>query len=404
MATMVIMPQGGQDLEKGRVVQWLKNEGEPVKKGEIICVVETEKAAFDIEAPVNGFLRKIVVHEGFETPILSTIGIIGEIDEAIELDTIALSTEAEIGATTGLVGRISSVEAGENEDSAPGRIKITPKAKRIAQEKGIPIHLIKGTGPQGRVTEKDVFEHAEKKLANAKPQETGKLSGGRVLLLSKVRKATARHMLQSKQQVPHFYLTISVDMTAAQKLRARLNNTLKLNEDQILSVTDLITRACAIALKEFPLLNSSVLDEDNLILWDDINIGIAVALDEGLVVPVLEKADRLSIHQIAQQSHRLVRLAREGKQSSLTPGRFTISNLGMFNVDNFIAIINAPEAAILAVASIEKRVVPLGENDIGIREMMSMSLSIDHRIVDGVVGARFLNKVRFLLENPDSLL
>lgn len=404
MATMVIMPQGGQDLEKGRVVQWLKNEGEPVKKGEVICVVETEKAAFDIEAPENGFLRKIVVHEGSETPILSTIGIIGEMDEAIELDTIALSTRAEIGATTGFEGRISSAEPEENEESGPGRIKITPKAKRIAQEKGIPIPLIKGTGPQGRITEKDVIEYAEKKLADAEPQGTGKLSGGRVLPLSKVRKATARRMQQSKQEVPHFYLTISVDMTAAQKFRTRLNHAAELGEDQALSVTDLITRACAVALKEFPLLNSSVLDEDNLILWDDINIGIAVALDEGLVVPVLENADRLSIHQIAQQSHRLVKLAREGKQSSLTPGRFTISNLGMFDVDNFIAIINAPEAAILAVASIEKRVVPLGENDIGIREMMSMTLSIDHRIGDGVLGARFLNKVKSLLENPDSLL
>jgi pyruvate dehydrogenase E2 component (dihydrolipoamide acetyltransferase) len=410
MATKVIMPQGGQDIEKGTVVRWLKREGEPVKKGEVIFEVETEKAVFDVEAPVDGYLLKILVLEGVETPIFSTIGLIGNRDEVLEVPETAPAARPETDTAAVPESKLEGI-AGE-EGARPGeeKIKITPKAKRIAIEKGVRIQLLKGTGPQERITEKDVLDYLERQPV-PEPAPFSRVEGGRVVPLSKVRKVTARRMQQSKQSVPHFYVTVSADMTAALKFRAKylVLSTVEVNESQdvagesALSVTDLITRASVLALREFPQLNSSILDEDHLVLWEDINIGIAVALEEGLVVPVLENADRLSLPQIALQSRRLERLAKEGKQSSLAQGRFTISNLGMFNVDNFIAIINPPEAAILAVGSIEKQVIPTENGDIGVRDRMNMTLSIDHRIGDGVLAARFLNKVKALLEDPECL-
>jgi pyruvate dehydrogenase E2 component (dihydrolipoamide acetyltransferase) len=228
---------------------------------------------------------------------------------------------------------------------------------------------------------------------------------GKVLPLNKVRKVIAQRMQVSKQFIPHFYVTVAVDMTDALHFREKFNKRPALAKEDMLSVNDLLVRACALTLKEFPQVNSSVLDEQNLILWEDIHIGIAVALDEGLVVPVLEHADWLNLSQIPRQTRRLITLAKEGKQASLASSRFTISNLGMFQVESFMAIINPPEAAILAVASVEKRVMPPAGDQLGLRlrDIMNMTLSLDHRIGDGVLAARFLNRVRELLEEPDLL-
>jgi len=405
MATKVIMPQGGQDITVGTVVHWLKNEGDLVKKGEVICEVETEKAVFEVEAPADGYLRRIIVKEGQETPIFSVIGIIGEKDEALNVvDIEAILAGGKKEAEGVDISKLRK-KLGKGQEEVEEKASISPRAKKLAQEMGVSVSLIKGTGPGGRITEKDVLGFkearppAELELAGAE-----RLDGGRKIAMTKVRKVIARKMQKSKQVIPHFYVSVNVDMTEALKFRETYDNGLEDPEQDSLSVNDLMIRACALCLEEFPQVNSSVLDEETLVLWDDINIGIAVGLESGLVVPVLENAHKLTLAQIAQQSRHLISMIREGKQASLAPGRFTISNMGMFHVDNFMAIINHPETAILAVSSTQKKVVALDENLIGIRDMMAITLSIDHRAGDGLLASRFVNKVKFHLENPKSLL
>jgi pyruvate dehydrogenase E2 component (dihydrolipoamide acetyltransferase) len=401
MATKVIMPQGGQDIEVGSIVRWLKKEGDPVKKGEVICEVETEKAVFEVEAPEDGFLKKIVVTEGQQTPIFSVIGLIGERDEAIDVDSIlAAGKKGETGPDISKVR--ATLEAIKGRDTE--RVSITPRAKKLATERGIPISSIKGSGPGGRIKEEDVLQVGQEGPVDRGLSSGEYISGGRKISMTKVRKVIARKMRKSKQVVPHFYVSVSVDMTEALRFLAEFNETLENSGEGLLSVNDLIIRACALCLEEFPQLNSSVLDEENIVYWDDINIGIAVALDSGLVVPVLQNADRLQLLQIGRETRHLVEMARAGKQVSLAPGRFTVSNMGMFHVDNFIAIINYPETAILAIASIEKKVVALDGGSIGLRDMMTITLSVDHQVVDGIFASRFINKVKFHLENPKSLL
>ncbi|MCK5552933.1 MAG: 2-oxo acid dehydrogenase subunit E2 [Deltaproteobacteria bacterium] len=401
MATRVIMPQGGQDIEVGSVVRWLKKEGDRVKKGEVICEVETEKAVFEVEAPEDGFLKKIVVKEGQQAPIFSVIGIVGKKDEAIDVDAILAEGKKEKAGPD-----ISKVRARLEtiKGQAVEKVSITPRAKKLAMERGVPISSIKGSGPGGRIKEEDVLGFSQGGPSETDLSSAEYINGGRKVPMTKVRKVIARKMRKSKQVVPHFYVSVSVVMAGALQFLAEFNETLDNPEEESLSVNDLIIRACALCLEEFPQLNSSVLDEENIVHWDDINIGIAVGLDTGLVVPVLENADRLQLPQIGRETRHLVEMARAGKQVSLAPGRFTISNMGMFHVDNFIAIINYPETAILAIASIEKKVVALDGGSIGLRDMMTITLSVDHQVVDGMIASRFINKVKFHLENPKSLL
>jgi pyruvate dehydrogenase E2 component (dihydrolipoamide acetyltransferase) len=221
--------------------------------------------------------------------------------------------------------------------------------------------------------------------------------------MSRVGKVTARRMLESKQSIPHFYVSVTVDMTEAVHFRGAYNARPGIADGERLSFTDLIVRAAALAMKVHPRINSTVRDEDSLIIWDDINIGIAVATDAGLIVPVLEKVDALLLPAIIEQSRRVAAMARDGRQSAWIPARLTISNLGMYNVDNFVAIINPPEAAILAVSSVRKQLVVYDNGGFAPRDMMNMTLSMDHRIGDGVLAARFANEIRMLLEQPDLL-
>ena len=219
--------------------------------------------------------------------------------------------------------------------------------------------------------------------------------------MTRMRKVIARRLQQSKQTIPHFYVTVTVDMTDAIKQREVLNS--KVDKDSKVSMNDMVVKAAAIALGDFPQVNCKI-DEDNLIYLEDINIGVAVGLDDGLVVPVLAEVDNLSLKGIAKKTKELVNLAKAGKQASLTPGTFTISNMGMLDVDNFVAIINPPETAILAVGSIRKKIVVAADNSFQIRDTMSMTLSADHRAVDGVLGSQFVNRIKYGLENPQTLL
>ena len=224
---------------------------------------------------------------------------------------------------------------------------------------------------------------------------------GQTVPMSRMRKVIARRLQQSKQTIPHFYVTVTVDMTDAIKQREALNA--KADKDSKISLNDMVVKAAAIALGEFPQVNCKI-DEDNLIYLEDINIGVAVGLDEGLVVPVLPEVDTLSLKGIAKKIKELVNLAKAGKQASLTTGTFTISNMGMLDVDNFVAIINPPETAILAVDSVRKQLVVAADDSFRVRDTMRMTLSADHRAVDGVLGSKFVNRIKHGLQNPQTLI
>jgi pyruvate dehydrogenase E2 component (dihydrolipoamide acetyltransferase) len=399
MATAVIMPQGGQDIDTGRVVRWLKKAGDPVKKDEVICEVETEKTVMEVSAAEDGILLQIVVDEGEEGQVLAPIGYIGQPGEMAAPTTVEVQEIRQEPVTVAAAERNGTSQRPESERRS---VRISPKARRIAVEKGVPVDQIAGTGPQGRIVSEDVLRAIEESR-QAASAEVESVSGGRVVPMSRVGRVTARRMQDSKRSIPHFYVSVAVDMTEAVRFRDAYNARPGIADGERMTFNDLIVRAAALAMKVHPRINSTVKDEDNLIAWDDINIGIAVMTDTGLIVPVLEKADTLSLQATIERSRRLAAMARAGRQSVWVPARLTISNLGMYNVDNFIAIINPPEAAVLAVSSVRRQLVVYENGGFAPRDMMNVTLSMDHRIGDGVLAACFTNEIRMLLEQPDLL-
>ena len=412
MAEKIIMPQSGQDITEGRVVRWLKSEGDVVCKGEVVCEVETEKAVFEVVSPLDGFLVRIVVLAGEIAKIFATIGVVAAAGEKVDLDGFLTGEEADTGGQA--AAPVEAKPAGKGRGEAE-RVKASGRAKKLADEKGVDISLVRGTGPQGRITEKDLLAHIESPAARQTPTapaampeaaEPARAPGaadvrGKTVPLTKRRKVIARRLQQSKQTIPHFYVTVRVDMTAAIRLREEINA--KADRDGKISMNDMVIKAAAQALGEFPQVNCKI-DEETIVYLDDFNIGVAVGLDDGLVVPILPAADHLSLNGIAKKTKEIIGLAKAGKQANLAPGTFTISNMGMLDVDNFIAIINPPETAILAIGSTTKEVRVAEDHSLHIRDMMKMTLSADHRAVDGVLASRFVNKIKYGLEHPQSLL
>jgi pyruvate dehydrogenase E2 component (dihydrolipoamide acetyltransferase) len=398
MAVKIIMPHGGQDINEGKVVNWLKAESEPVKKGEIVCVVETEKAVFEVEAPADGILVKIIVPEGGVAPIFSTIGVIGEAGETVDLDSFLGEGKKE--ETSIDISKIRKRMEGEGEQET-GRVKVSGRARKLATQRGIDPSEVTGTGPNGRIVEKDVIAYMEERKTD-RPQASRPsvaTERGRAVPMSKMRRVIARRMQQSKQTIPHFYVTVSVVMDEATALRKTLN---QVAEPKI-SVNDMLVKASALALEEFYQVNAAI-EGNDLVYLADVNIGIAVGVEDGLIVPVLPRANTLSLKEIAKQSKEIISLVQAGKQPNLETGSFTVSNMGMLNVENFVAIINPPESAILAIGSTEKRVIVSSNNDLSIRDVMTMTLSVDHRIVDGVLASKFINKIKYHLQNPKTLV
>lgn len=409
MAEKIIMPQGGQDITEGQVVQWLKSEGDEVKKGEVICEVETEKAVFEVESPADGVLLKIIVPAGQKTKVLSTIGLVGAAGESVEIEDEEDAIEDKKIAGIDVAALRKKVVA--KGRGSKGQAKVSGRARKLADQKGIEITHVKGSGPKGRITEKDVLAYfktvpippesaAAPYQSSKSPADAADIRGKSVPMTRK-RKVIARRLEQSKQTIPHFYVTVTVDMTDA--IQQRKEHNTKGDDDINVSINDMVVMAAAIALGEFPQVNCKI-DEDNIHYLKDINIGVAVGLDDGLVVPVLPEADTFSLQGIAKKTKELVNLAKVGKQASLTAGTFTISNMGMLNVDNFVAIINPPETAILAVGSVRKNIMAASDNSFLVRDTMSMTLSADHRAIDGVLGSQFVNKIKYCLENPQLLL
>ena len=396
------MPALGVAQEKGTLLNWLKPEGQSVTKGEPLMEVETDKATVEIEAPASGILTNVTAFAGDEIPVGNKIAVIlapGEVATPAALHQHPLPGPLPQGEGTdeGRPGTSTPkppAEPAASTTSDGGRVLASPAAKRIAREKGIDLAMLHGSGPEGSILAEDVLRAA--------PEETSpqvEPSGAKeVVPLSPMRRIVGQRMTQSKQTAPHFYVSMDIDMTKVSRLRAEWKDR---GENSVPSINDFILHTCARALKDFPSLNSTY-TEQQIMMHADINIGTAVALEEGLVVPVIRNADRLSLAELARQSRELIDKAQKKKLFPLDyeGGTFTVSNLGMFGADSFIAIINPPQCAILAVGRVAPRVVAQGDA-ITIRSLMTATLSADHRVVDGAVAARFLQEVRRLLERPD---
>jgi pyruvate dehydrogenase E2 component (dihydrolipoamide acetyltransferase) len=392
MATEVIMPALGMAQEKGILVNWLKAEGETITKGEPLMEVETDKAAVEIEAPASGILADVSASAGDEIPVGQKIAVIlapgeraGKISPAKAAPGPSKSPEAP--KQTAREGKVKTAP-----DS--GRLAASPAARRIAKERGIDLTSLKGTGPEGSVVAEDVLRAGE--APTAAPAGPAKVK--ETVQLTAMRRIVGERMSKSKQTAPHFYVGMDVEMTAVNRRRTEWKER---GEKLVPSINDFILCAAAQALRDFPSLNAAFTDR-GIQIFSDINIGMAVALEEGLVVPVIRNADQLPLQEMAEQSRELTQKAQKKKLFPLDyeGGTFTVSNLGMLGVDSFVAIINPPQCAILAIGQVAPRVVPDGEK-IRIRPMMTMMLSADHRIVDGAIAARFLHEVKGLLETPD---
>jgi pyruvate dehydrogenase E2 component (dihydrolipoamide acetyltransferase) len=408
----VIMPSLGFDMTEGLLARWLKNEGDPVIKGQAIAEIETEKATVEIEAAVSGILVRIIVQAGETVPIGTLIGVIAEAgDEVTTASAPSPSPPAPAPpappapappAPPASPPPAPDLEAGEGAAPTEARVKASPVARKMAEEAGLDLSHIKGTGPGGRVVERDVQAAIAAGSAPAPPGVPAGPAPGATVSLNRMRKTIARRMTESKTTAPHFYITVEINMDDAMKMREQLNGLAP--ETERISVNDLIVAAAGRTLARFPALNASYRD-GNLEMHSRVNIGIVVALEDGLIPPVVRDADKKPLKGIAAESRALTERARAGKLRSddLGGGTFTVSNLGMFDVDEFIAIINPPEAAILAVGAVTRRPVAAA-GEVRISSLMKTTLSVDHRVADGAQAGRFMQEFKKLLENPVNLL
>ncbi|WP_213697537.1 dihydrolipoamide acetyltransferase family protein [Acetomicrobium sp.] len=400
MATVITMPKLGLTMTSGSVAKWHKKEGDRVEKGEVVLEVSTEKITYKVEAPESGVLRKILMQPGTKVPIGTPLCIIAAPDEDIsELLKEAPSAPAaeKPAQPEAKPAPVAAKPAGEEV-----LIKATPIAKKIAKEQGIDLALVTGTGPGGRIVEKDVLDFIERqKVERAKP--VAKAAQLKRIALSDVRQVIAERMSTSWQNSPMVTLNADVDCTLLKKLREDLKSSFK-EKGFNLSYNYILMKACAVALKEQPMLNS-YLEDNEVVLYDEINIGLAVATEEALLVPVVKDVAGKNLYEIASDGDALIEKARKGELAidDVTGGTFTITNLGMFGVRDFTPIINPPQCAILGVGEMKDRPC-VCDGQIIVKPMMTLSLTFDHRIVDGAQGAMFIRRVKELLENPLLLL
>lgn len=436
MATIVKMPKLGTTMTEGTIIKWLKNEGDPVKKGEIYVEIQTDKVNIEDEAETSGVLRKIMAKEGETIKVGEPIAIIAEADEE--------SPDLGIADNISTQNQEKSPQVFQQEDKTEAvkqtisdKIKASPAAKRVARENQIDLSNVIPSGPNGRIVEKDVLSYIQEHKVKATPvakkiaierqvdlKAIQKSPGQRItkqdledqiiqdvdnavdntIPVIGMRKIIADSMTYSKKVAPHIYLSLEVDMSKVIDLRERLIPLVQAQHDVKLSYNHILIKAAATALRLNPLINSSF-TEEKIILKQHINIGLAVALKDGLIVPVIKDADKKGLAFIAKETEELVQKAKSKKllPDEYHGGTFTITNLGMFDIESFCAIINQPEAAILAVGKIIKKPVVI-DDEITIKPMMNLTLSCDHRAIDGAVGAKFLQNLKQILEEPVNML
>ncbi|HEX6910009.1 MAG TPA: pyruvate dehydrogenase complex dihydrolipoamide acetyltransferase [Longimicrobium sp.] len=456
MATKVFMEALSPTMEEGRLVTWIKKEGDEVKEGDVLAEVETDKATMELVARGGGVLRKQLIAEGDTAAVASLIGVIAAPDEDISAiaggagaasapapaaaEAPAAEASAQQAGGGGDAGAGQATAAPAQAESAPaqaeaappaapaagapqpaapggenGRVKASPLARRLAQEAGMQIGSVQGTGPGGRIVKRDieqaVAQGGAQPAAAAQPQPSAAAAPAPAVQpttdaryrehpLSQMRKTIARRLAQSIGPVPTFYLTVEIDMGEAMALRARVNERFK-DQGIKTSPNDLVIKAVAVALRRHPFVNAAWTG-DAIHLYEQVHIGVAVAIDEGLITPVVRDADRKGLTEIAAEVKELAGRAREKKlkPEEFTGSTFSISNLGMFGIEEFTAIINPPEAAILAVGAVGPRVVVDDEGNMAIRQRMRVTLSCDHRVIDGATGAAFLQTLKQYLEDP----
>jgi pyruvate dehydrogenase E2 component (dihydrolipoyllysine-residue acetyltransferase) len=425
----ITMPRLSDTMEEGTIARWLKKPGDKVNKGDVLGEIETDKATMDLEAYETGVLEQILVQEGETVPIGQAIAIVGtgagvtqapapkQEQAAKAAQPSATSAPAAQPPPAASTEREGAVASGDGDGTA---VKASPLARRMAEEHGIDLGQVQGTGPAGRIVRddiEDVLEQQRAKPAPAAPTPAAPPQAApapapqpgapppdtELVKLSRVQQLIARRLTESKQTIPHFYVSSEVDMTDILAMRQTLNANAG-EEGVKITVNDLIVKACALALEKFPEVNSS-LKEDHFVRYKRINVGMAVDAPTGLVVPVIRDANTKGVRSIARESKALVAKARANKltPADLEGGTFSVSNLGMMDASNFIAVINPPQAAILAIAATRKQFVPIDGQPV-IRDMMTMTMSTDHRILSGAAVARFLQEVKRLLQTPYSLL
>jgi pyruvate dehydrogenase E2 component (dihydrolipoamide acetyltransferase) len=428
----VNMPRLSDTMQEGTITRWLKKPGDEVKRGDIIAEVETDKANMEVEAYDSGLLERILVQEGETAPIGQVIAVIGSKNGAhkIAASDQATSKSSQTPQISGSAGNNGASSTSNSQRSiTPGKevgfVKASPLARRVAEEHGIDLKQVTGTGPGGRIVRDDVEDAillrtptpapspqapAPPQVEQLTPSPTLPTSQPElvstdedVVTLTSMQKTIARRLAEAKQTVPHFYIGNEIDMTDALALRQKLNESFA-DEGIKISVNDLVVKACALSLEKFPEVNGSYQD-GQFILHKHIHIGIAVDIPAGLVVPVIRDTNLKGLRTIAREARDLGTKAQAGKltPAELDGGTFSISNLGMMDVTDFAAVINPPQAAILAVASARKTFVPVNDQPV-IRDIMHVTLSADHRILYGATAARFLKEVKRLLQNPFLLL
>jgi pyruvate dehydrogenase E2 component (dihydrolipoamide acetyltransferase) len=436
MADIVIMPKLGFDMAEGTLVRWVVAEGDALEKGAVLAEIETDKATVEVESGYSGVVKRHLVAQGTVVPVNTPIAVIGGADEEIDygqlIGEIAPEGPAAPAAEAPGQGKAAEAQAVAvdtrpirreepvvemphvEEGKLPEGVRASPLARRLAEERGIDLGKVKGSGPRGRIIQADIEAYQETRpveevrvpggIPAAVPSAVGEAHQDRRVPLSRLRGAIGRRMAQAKQQTPHFYITREYDMRALMDLRARVNALLP--EEEKTSVNDYVIKAAALTLSEFPNLNAA-LDEQKgeVVQFGHINIGVAVAVENGLLTVVCRDTDRKTVHQISVEVRGLVKRAREGKvrPDDIEGSTFSVSNLGMYGVEHFIAIINPPEAAILALGAVLD--VPVVENgEIKAGKRMKATISVDHRVSDGAEAARFLQALAKFLEEPLRLM
>ncbi len=437
MATKVHMEALSPTMEEGQIVKWLKDEGDAVKNGDVLAEVETDKATMELVARGTGILRKILAREGDTTPVGEVIGIIASEGEDISGMVGGAGAGDGGGGSGPEAGETSPAPAGEPtppaKSGAPadapaasptpgdgpaeegGRVKASPLARRLAEEAGISLSGLEGSGPGGRIVKRDVEAAVEggeaapsgapEEEAPARPPAAAPAAEGDYvdIPLTQIRKTIAKRLVESIGPVPHFFLTVDIDMSGAVETRKRINALLASSGGKI-SYNDLVLKATAVALHRHPECNAHWMG-DRVRRFNRVHLAVAVAVEDGLITPVVRDADRKGIAEIGEEVKEMAGRAREKKlkPEEYSGGTFSVSNLGMFGIEEFTAVINPPEAGILAVGAVEDRVVAV-DGEMVIRPRMKVTMSCDHRVIDGAQGSRFLATLKELLEEPVRML
>jgi len=404
MANIVEMPKLGFDMAEGTLASWVKKEGEHIEKGDVLAEIETDKATIQVESSFSGTILKELLEANTTVPVGTPIAVIGEAGEKVDLDTLSGAKKEEQAEPTEKIreNEVSTDEPVKESGGSAGFIKASPLAKAIAQENKLDLAQVSGSGPAGRIVKRDVeqFLSLHKTAEQSSTAQVISIQPGEDSLqpLSKLRKAIGSRMQRSKQTIPHFYVTYSYNVEFLLKMREQINQ--ERSKEERVSVNDFIVKATALALRKFPKLNASI-EGDALTLHGNINIGNAVAVDAGLLTVVSRNADQKPLLQISEEIRGMVKRVRDGKVApeDIEGSTFTISNLGMYGVEDFSAIINPPESAILAVSSAMP--VPVVENGVvraGMR--MKATISADHRVSDGAEAALFMRELASYIEQP----